>query len=95
MAQLVKCLTLDFGSGYDLMVCAFEPGVRIPCWDSLSLSPSLSASPPLTHTLSLSLSLKIKAYLVVQCLLLVMKPAPVHASEDGEEDMKEALFNWF
>ena len=64
---------------------------------SLSLSPSLSASPSLTHihTLSFSLSLKIKAYLVVQCLLLLMKPAPVHASEDGEEDMKEALFNWF
>ena len=26
VAQLVKCPTLDFGSGHDLMVCEIEPG---------------------------------------------------------------------
>ena len=44
--HLVKCLTLDFGSGYDLTVRGIEPCVRLctdnmePAWDSLS--PSLS-----------------------------------------------------
>ena len=44
VAQLVKRPTLDFGSGYDLMVWEFEPciGLRAgsvePAWDSLSLS---------------------------------------------------------
>lgn len=42
MAQLVKHLAPDFGSGYD-MVCEFRPCVRLcagdaePAWDSLSL----------------------------------------------------------
>ena len=52
VAQLVKCLTLEFGSGHDLMVRGFKPCVRlcgdrevVPAWDSLS--PSLSAPPPL------------------------------------------------
>ena len=59
MAQLVECLTLDFGSGLDLMVLETGPHIGLcansmePAWDSLS--PSLSASP----LLSLSLSLKI------------------------------------
>ena len=54
-AQLVKCLTLDFGSGHDLIVCEF--GLHAACLGfSLFLSPSLSA-PAL---LMLSLSLKIK-----------------------------------
>ena len=54
--QLVKCLTLDFGSGHDLTVRGFEPCVRLcadsaePAWDSLPLY----ASPPLAHTHSLS-----------------------------------------
>ena len=49
MAQSVKRLTLDFGSGHDLTVCEFEPQVRLssdsvePAWDPLSLS--LSAPP--------------------------------------------------
>ena len=60
MAQLVKHLSLDFGSGHDLMVCEFKPHVEAcvgtagPAWDSLS--PCLSAS--LSHSLSLSLSQK-------------------------------------
>ena len=51
MAQLVKRLTLDFGSGHDLMVRGIEPPVWLSAdsmesaWDSLF--PSLSASPPL------------------------------------------------
>ena len=55
-AQLVKHLTLDFGSGHGLCVREFEPHVGVPAdsaepaWDSLS--PSLSAR------LLLSLSLK-------------------------------------
>ena len=28
--SVVKCLTLDFGSGYDLTVCEFEPHIRVP-----------------------------------------------------------------
>ena len=48
VAQLVKDLTLDFGSGNDPMVCGFEPSIGLcahygeSAWDSLS--PSLSAS---------------------------------------------------
>ena len=51
MTQSVKCQTLDFGSGYDLMVCGFKPCTGLhadsvePAWDSLSplsLSTSLS-----------------------------------------------------
>ena len=58
VAQLVKCLTLDFSSGYDLTVCGFEPRMGF-CTDSAEpawnfLSPSLSAPPLLTHALSLS-----------------------------------------
>ena len=63
MAQLVKCSTLGFSSGHDLMVCGFKPPVGL-CLDSAelawdSLSPSLSAPPQLSLSLSLSLSLKI------------------------------------
>ena len=62
MAQSVKRLTLDFGSGRDLAVCESKPCVRLctdntkPTWDSLS--PSLSAPSPslLACVLSLSLS---------------------------------------
>ena len=60
VAQLVKCLTLDFGSSHDLMVHEIEPCIGLcadsaePAWDSLS--PFLSALPPLmlarSHTLS-------------------------------------------
>ena len=55
MAQLVKRLTLDFGSGRDLGVREFEPRVRLctrgvkPAWDLLSL-------PLCVQSLSFSLS---------------------------------------
>ena len=54
MAQLVKCLTLDFGSGRDLMIRRVEPHVDAGI---LCLSPSLSL--PLPPACALSLSLKI------------------------------------
>ena len=52
MAQLVKCLTLGFGSGHDFAVGAFEPRIRLHvdsvelAWDSFS--PSLSVLPSLS-----------------------------------------------
>ena len=51
VAQLVKCPTLDFGSGHDLAVGEFKPR-RGLCTDSEetdwdSLPPSLSALSPL------------------------------------------------
>ena len=58
VAQSVKSLALDFGSGRDLTVRGFEPCVGLcadraePAWDSLS--PSLSAPPALTLSVSLS-----------------------------------------
>ena len=63
MAQSVKCLTLDYGSCHDLMVCRIEPHIGLcadseeSAWDSLS--PSFSAPPLCTCSLALSLSLKI------------------------------------
>ena len=63
MAQLVKCPTLDFGSGVDLTVGAFDPRVGLsainmePILDPLCLS--VCPSPALALSLSLSLS-KIK-----------------------------------
>ena len=63
MAQSVKHLTLDLGSGHDLTVGEFEPRVGLwadsaePAWDSLPLP--LSLPPPAT---SLSLSLRINKY---------------------------------
>ena len=58
MAQSVKCLTLDFGSGHDLTVCEFKPRLGLwadraeHAWDSLP--PSLSLSLP--HALSLKIN---------------------------------------
>ena len=52
VAQLVEHLTLDFGSGHDLIVREFEPYIRLcadgvePGWDSLSPSFSWSLFPP-------------------------------------------------
>ena len=49
VAQLVKCLTPDLGSGHDLTVHEFKPCIGLcadsmkPAWDSLS--PSLCSSP--------------------------------------------------
>ena len=34
VAQLVKYLTPDFSSGHDLMVCEFQPHIRL-CTDSM------------------------------------------------------------
>ena len=62
MAQTVKRLTLDSGSGPDLMVCGFEPCVGLctgdmePAWDSLF--PSFSAPLPLAQVCFLSLRKK-------------------------------------
>ena len=60
VAQLVKQLTPDFGSGHYLMVCEFEPCVGF-CADSAetawdSISPSFSALPQLMLALALFLS---------------------------------------
>ena len=53
MAHSVKCPTLDFGSGHDLMV--LEVGLRaVSLGFSLSLSLSLSLCPAGTHMPSLS-----------------------------------------
>ena len=59
VAQSVKCLINDFGSGHDLMVPEFEPHIRLcadsvgPAWDSVS--PSLSFPSLLVHPLSKNL----------------------------------------
>ena len=56
----------DFGSGHDLTACEFETrvGSVLTAWSlepaSDSVSPFLSATPPLMLCLSLSLSLKNK-----------------------------------
>ena len=57
MAQSVKRLTLDFGSGHNLTGHGIEP--RVSCTDSTepawgSLSPRLSA--PFPHVLSLKIN---------------------------------------
>ena len=65
VAQSVEHLTLDFGSGHDLMVRGIEPHVRLcidtvePAWDSLS--PRLSAPPPLACAQEQALSLEINS----------------------------------
>ena len=57
VAQLFKCLTLDFGSRHDLVVCGIEPHIRLhadstePAWDFLSSSISVP-----TQSFSLFLS---------------------------------------
>ena len=58
VAQSVKHLTLGFCSGHELMVCEFEPRIRLcaesaePARDSLSLSLSLCSFP--VHSVSVS-----------------------------------------
>ena len=66
MAQLVKCPTLDFNSGHDLLVREIEPRMGLcadsaePCLRfSFSLSLSLSLVIPSSHMHTFSLSLKI------------------------------------
>ena len=60
MAQLVKCPTLDFSSGHDLVVCGFKPSDRL-CADISETAACfgfclpLSLCPSPTYALSLSL----------------------------------------
>ena len=62
VAQSVKRLTLDFGSGHGLMLREIEPRIGF-CEDSAEpdwgVSLPLSPLPPLMHSLSLSLSLSL------------------------------------
>ena len=53
----VECLTLDFGSGHDLLVYELSPtlGSELTPWSLLGIL-SLLLSLPLPHSLSLSLS---------------------------------------
>ena len=57
VAQLVKCLTLDFVSGHDLVVCGWSPtsGLTLSAWSLLGFSLSLSLSLP-TPLLSLEIN---------------------------------------
>ena len=60
MTQPFKHLTLDFGSGHDLLVCGIEPRVGLcndsagSAWDSVSPSLLHPPPPPATCTLWLS-----------------------------------------
>ena len=60
-------MTLDFGSGHDLVVRGFEPQVRLctdsvePAWDVPLLPPCPSPTPIYTHTPSLKTNLKKKS----------------------------------
>ena len=63
VAQSVKCLTLDFGSGHGLMIHGFQPHTGLhtnsaePAWDSLSLFLSLFTLPPTcVHAFSLKIN---------------------------------------
>ena len=65
MAQLVERLALGFSSGHGLMVCAFEPRIRLcadsvqPAWDSLPVPRAFSLS------LKINIFLKIKKILIL------------------------------
>ena len=65
MAQSVKRLTLDFGSGHDLMVLEIEPCIGHgadsvePAWHALSASLFPCSAHTCSHSRFLSLSLKI------------------------------------
>ena len=61
MGQLVKCPTLDFGPGHDLMICEMEPHVGL-CMTAQSLLGILS------HTRSLSLSFSLSLCLSPACV---------------------------
>ena len=85
VAQLVKCQTLDFSSGHDLMVCEIESQVWLctgsvkPAWDSLSLSLSLSLCPSPACALSLSLKIN-KLKKIINILMLGGKGLPPYAN---------------
>ena len=77
MAQSVKRLTLDFGSGRDLRVNGIEPHVGLcagsmePAWDSLA--PSVFAPPLLTRVLALSLFLKTNKLKKMDCFMSTLR----------------------
>ena len=62
VAHLVKCPTLDFGSGHHLMVHGFKPCLGLcadsveAAWDSLSPSLCPCPSPAYAHVCALSVS---------------------------------------
>ena len=56
MAQRVKCLALDFGTGHDLMVHGFEPHTRLSAVSMEPASDPQTLSAPCPHSCSLSLS---------------------------------------
>ena len=64
VAQLVKHLTLDFGSGHHLTVCGIEPYCRVLPWlvQSLLGILSLPLSLPIPHLLTCALSLSLSKY---------------------------------
>ena len=74
MAQLVKHPTLDFSSGHDLTVHAFEPHVRLPAvsaepaLDPVSLS--LCPSPAHARSLFLSVSQKQNKKIHMHCIFI-------------------------
>ena len=65
VAQLLKHLTLNFGSGHDLTICEIKPHVKLcassvePAWDSLS--PSL-------HSLACTCSFSLKTNTLKKCI---------------------------
>ena len=69
MPGWLNWVTLDFGSGHDLMICGLEPRVGLcadsaePAWDILSLSLSLPLSPSLCSSPACVLSLSQKNFL--------------------------------
>ena len=82
-----KCLTLDFGSGHDIMVCKFKPCIGLsavnaePTLDPLS--PFLSA-PPLPCSCSLSpkqINIKRKKNEILQFTMTWMELVCIMLSE--------------
>ena len=73
VAQLVKCPTLDFGSGHDLTVCGIEPYVCLHTDDARSTSDSLSLCPPLlmvSHKINEHLEKEV--YPAIECPLEIV-----------------------
>ena len=74
VAQSVEGLTLDFGSGHDLIFCEIEPHMRLcadslePAWDSLSSSLS-------GPTLCLKINILKKSLIKFNCNTLRIKIA--------------------
>ena len=79
VAQLVKCQTLDFSSGHDLMVCEIESQAWL-CTGSVEPAWDFDSRPPLPAPLLLSLSLskinKLKKIFLKIPFLLPLSPCP-------------------